>query len=84
MGKVAKPILMTFRGGPLHRIQANMTWLPQVQVFVDDRDNAVMAYLRDETVYRYDPALSVKLSANHEAVVAFFKPNKMDVQGEED
>jgi len=86
MGKVSKPVLMTFDGGPLHRIQADMTWLPQVQIFVDDRDFKVLAYLRDETTYKYDAKLSKQLTACPEqfrrTMLQTFKPNQLNIKGE--
>lgn len=77
-----EPVLVTFVRGPLHLIQARMTWIPEVEVFTDPRDNTVYAYKREELVYYYDLALSAKLTLNYEGVRELFRNNTVDVTGE--
>lgn len=80
--KTAKPVLMTFVRGPLHLIQAKMTWIPAVNIFTDERDKLVYVYMRDEMTYFYDPEASTKLTAMYETVKHLFKHNAIDIVGE--
>lgn len=68
-------IVMTFIRGPLHRIQAEMTWVPQVNLFFNDREKIVYAYIRDETCYYYDPAMSAKITAKFDLIRSKLGPD---------
>lgn len=76
------PVLMTFVRGPLHRIQANMVWIPAVNIIVSERDKLVYVYFRDEMVYYYDQDASAKLTSLYETVKHAFKRNPIDIVGE--
>lgn len=77
-----KPVLMTYVRGPLHLIQAEMNWIPEVQMFSDRGDKTVYAYRREEMVYYYDSEMSKKLSEVYDSVAFLFKPNTLEIVGE--
>jgi hypothetical protein len=77
-----KPILMTFVRGPMHLLQAEMLWLPEMNVMLDEREHTVHAYIRDETTYYYEPELSAKLTSVYDKVKEKFQQNKINVVGE--
>jgi hypothetical protein len=70
MEKIMKPVEVTFRGGPVHNIVFQASRIPQVQIFMDERERIVHCYVRDEMEYYYDPELSKKLTANFDGVQA--------------
>lgn len=56
-------LTVPFIRGPLHGIRFEMTWVPELNLVVDERDRRIHVYLRDEMAYFYDPELSERLTA---------------------
>ncbi len=81
--KTAKhPVTVTFVRGPVHLLQAKVSWLPDVNLFTSERDRLIYAYVREDLVYYYDIQLSAKLSLVYDKAKGFFRPNPIEVLGE--
>lgn len=73
-----------FIGGPLHRQKMEMSWIPQLNLCIDERDRQIHAYVRDELAYFYERELSRKLTENYDVVRQRWrgKPNPMKPLGD--
>lgn len=81
MGKV-KSVSVTFINGPLHLIAAKMDWIPELEIFTDERDQTVYAYQRDELTYYFNPELSAQLTEKYPEVKKVFRENEVEITGE--
>ena len=80
--KVKHPVTVTFVRGPVHLLQAEVTWLPDINLFTSERDRLIYAYVREDLVYYYDLQLSAKLSMVYDKAKGFFRSNPINVIGE--
>jgi hypothetical protein len=71
-------IEVIFVNGPLHRIKCDATRVPPVNLFFDDRNRVVHAYVRDGVVYFYDKDLSAKLTGKWDDIRWRLEDDKND------